>query len=135
MTKWLGNCTNVLDKVPPADRSKTFLNLGLGSEPVDRVLEVRWNFIKDDFEVCVRLKEKPFTRRGVLSTVSSLYDPLGFIAPVILCAKFFCRNCVEESSVGTNCFAEKTSEFGLPGYKNCPCWRVSPFPDAFWLRA
>ena len=57
LTKWLSNCTNLLDKVPPADRAKTFLNLGLGSEPVDRVLGVRWNFIKDDFEVCVRLRE------------------------------------------------------------------------------
>jgi len=41
LTKWLSNCTNVLDKVHPADRAKTFLNLGLGSEPVDRVLGIR----------------------------------------------------------------------------------------------
>ena len=67
LTKWLSNCTNLLDKVPPADRAKTFLNLGLGSEPVDRVLGVRWNFIKDDFEVCVRLKEKPLTRRSSIN--------------------------------------------------------------------
>ena len=88
---------------------------------MDRVLGVIWNFNKDEFEFCVGLKEKPFTRSGVLSTVSSLYDLLGFIAPAILVQKFFGRTCVEESSVGTNCFAEKTSEFGLPGYKNCSC--------------
>jgi len=41
LTKWLSNCTSVLDKVPPADRAKTFRNLSLGSEPVDRVLGVR----------------------------------------------------------------------------------------------
>ena len=41
LTTWLSNCTNVLGKVPPADRAKTFLNLGLGSKPVDSVLGIR----------------------------------------------------------------------------------------------
>jgi len=61
LTKWLNNCTNALDKAPPADRAKTFLSLSLGSEPVDRVLGVKWKFNKDEFEFCVCLK-KPFTR-------------------------------------------------------------------------
>ncbi|KAJ8020040.1 hypothetical protein HOLleu_41875 [Holothuria leucospilota] len=35
----------------------------------------------------VLLKEKPLTRRGLLSITSSFYDPLGFAAPFILVAK------------------------------------------------
>ena len=32
----------------------------------------------------MHLKDTPATRRGMLSTVSSIYDPLGFVAPFIL---------------------------------------------------
>lgn len=31
--------------------------------------------------------ERPLSRRGVLSTVASIYDPLGFVAPFILVGK------------------------------------------------
>nr|XP_029137104.1 uncharacterized protein LOC114921369 [Labrus bergylta] len=33
------------------------------------------------------LKEQPSTRRGMLSVISSVYDPLGFLAPITLPAK------------------------------------------------
>jgi hypothetical protein len=33
------------------------------------------------------LKDKPATRRGILSTISSVYDPLGIVSPVILVGK------------------------------------------------
>ena len=38
----------------------------------------------DAFTYKVTLPEKPFIRRGVLSIVNSVYDPLGFAVPVML---------------------------------------------------
>ena len=35
----------------------------------------------------MKIKEKPPTRRGILSLVSSVYDPLGFASPFVLPAK------------------------------------------------
>ena len=51
------------------------------------ILEVRWNYANDNLEFGVHLKDKPFTRRSILSVVASLFDPLRFVAPVTLSAK------------------------------------------------
>ena len=47
----------------------------------------RWNVESDTFGFTIVIKSKPFTRRGILSVVSSVYDPLGFAAPFVLLAK------------------------------------------------
>ena len=40
-------------------------------------------------------KSKPYKRRGVLSTVNSLYDPLGFLAPVSIQGNVLLRDMVQ----------------------------------------
>ncbi|XP_064618822.1 uncharacterized protein LOC135482568 [Lineus longissimus] len=45
---------------------------------------MQWDVETDTFLFQLDLKQKPLTRRGILSTVSSLFDPLGLVAPVIL---------------------------------------------------
>ena len=60
------------------------LDLRHDSLPAQRSLRVFWNLEMDAFTFKVTLPEKPFTRRGVLSIVNSVYDPLGFVAPVML---------------------------------------------------
>ena len=38
----------------------------------------------DSFGFSLVLKDQPVTRGGLLSTVASIYDPLGFLAPMVL---------------------------------------------------
>ena len=54
---------------------------------METALGVLWNIEEDVFKFKVNMKEKPKTRRDMLSTLSSVYDPLGFVAPFILQGK------------------------------------------------
>ena len=55
--------------------------------PSDRALGVLWKVETDTFGFDTNRKEKPDTRRGLLSITSSVYDPLGFVSPFVLKAK------------------------------------------------
>ncbi|XP_070183965.1 uncharacterized protein [Littorina saxatilis] len=52
--------------------------------PMERVLGLQWLTEEDVFTFTQSIKSRPATRRGMLSTVAALYDPLGFISPVVL---------------------------------------------------
>ena len=46
----------------------------------------------DTFRFKIVVKDRLPTRRGILSVISSIYDPLGFVAPLILPAKIILRD-------------------------------------------
>jgi hypothetical protein len=89
LTKFTSNSRVVLQSIPDNERSKELKNLDLEHRklPIERAIGVYWNIESDEFEFRVTLSSKPTTRRGILSVVSSVYDPLGFVAPFILTAK------------------------------------------------
>ena len=55
--------------------------------PVERALWVQWAVESDTLGFRIILKDKPLTRRGILSTICSIYDPLGMAAPFVLTGK------------------------------------------------
>ena len=48
---------------------------------------VEWCIESDTFKFRIELKDKPCTYRGILATISSIFDPLGLIARSILVGK------------------------------------------------
>ena len=62
-------------------------DLLLNQLSIERALGVRWDVESDTFGFKISVKDRPATRRGILSVVSSVYDPLGFAAPFTLPAK------------------------------------------------
>ena len=87
LTKWMSNSRKVLAAVPKDERARPLLDLDLDDLPVERALGVHWDVNRDTFRFRVVPQDKPLTKRGLLSTISSLYDPIGFVSPVVLCAK------------------------------------------------
>ena len=85
----MSNFKPVIQSIPSEDRAKDIKDLDLFNSilPIERALGVQWCVESDTFQLRITLKDQPLTRRGILSTVSSVYDPLGFVAPVILAGK------------------------------------------------
>ena len=84
--KVVSNSVKVMEAFPAEDRAKDVRDLDLRcvNLPAQRSLGVFWDLEADAFTFKVSLPQKPFTRRGVLSIVNSVYDPLGLVVPVML---------------------------------------------------
>ena len=87
LTKWIFNSRKVIDSIPTSERAGSVKDLLLDQLPIERALGVRWDVESDTFGFKISVKDSPFTGRGILSVVSSVYDPLGFAAPFTLPAK------------------------------------------------
>ena len=99
LTKWISNDREVLESIPVEARAKGVKDLDLDNDvlPAERALGVSWFVETDTFGFKVNIKEKPCTRRGILSVVSSVYDPLGMAAPFILPAKLLLQDLCRKS--------------------------------------
>lgn len=65
---------------------------------MQRSLGVSWDVAEDVFTFQVAAEEKPYTRRGVLSIINSLFDPLGLASPVSIQGRFLLRELASEAS-------------------------------------
>lgn len=95
LTKWISNEPKVLSKIPEDERALDIesLSLNLGNDSsVKSALGVKWCVKSDTLGFSVDPPIKPLTRRGVLSTANSIWDPLGFTVPIMLPIKFLLRN-------------------------------------------
>ena len=87
LTNWVSNSREVMSAIPDAEHAKSVLNLDLDELPIECTLGISWNVENNCFQFNSALRKKPATKRGLLSVISSLYNPLGFVAPVTLTAK------------------------------------------------
>ncbi|XP_064485903.1 uncharacterized protein LOC135398425 [Ornithodoros turicata] len=102
--KFASNSVGVMDAFPSEDYDNDLKNLDLsgGNLPIQRSLGLNWNLRADTFTFRVPARDTPSTRRGVLLTVKSLYDPLGMTAPVTVQGRLLLR---ELTSCATDCDA------------------------------
>ena len=85
--KWCSNRTEVLEEIPEGDRA-IGVKLEDSEPPSVKTLGVRWNASEDVFTFIVKeINLSFYTKRGLLSRIATLFDPLQFLAPYIIRAK------------------------------------------------
>lgn len=71
------------------------LNLDCDSLPSERVLGIHWS--AEILGFCIKVQDQPSTKRGLLSVVSSIYDPLGFASPFVLTARIMLQELCKQA--------------------------------------
>ena len=87
LTKWTSNHPAVLEAIPLSDRSKKIKERDIDTPLEERALGVYWHMEEDYLGFRTQAMGKPLTKRGILSMLSSIYDPLGMASPFILGAR------------------------------------------------
>ena len=84
--KFVSNSKDVLVSIPKVESKKGLQDqkLRLGSLITEKALGIHWNIEEDKLGFDVNLKDKPHKKRGMLSMMSSIYDPLGLVSPFVL---------------------------------------------------
>ena len=86
LTKFVSNNRDVLDNIPSTDVALGDRQLSYNSP--SKALGVRWSIPTDElfFDVGAEDRSK-ITKRSMLKAVSSMFDPLGLISPVLIVGK------------------------------------------------
>lgn len=90
LQKWSSNKEELIQLVAEEKREVEG-NVEIKIDAVMRILGLTWNRSSDEFEYSVQLPDLkyPATKRRVVSDISKLFDPLGWLAPVVVSAKIF----------------------------------------------
>ena len=88
--------TEVLQAFPESEIATNVDHVDLQRSTPQSALGIRWSILEDCFHLESKIKSSPFTKRGVLSVIGSLFDPLGIIAPIVLRGKLLHREFLRE---------------------------------------
>lgn len=104
LTGWISNDMDVNRSIPETERAKNLQSIkrdlesiNSSSLPTERTLGVVWMVNSDSLGFALCLQEKACTRRGILSVISSVYDPLGIAAPFVLPARILLQNLCQQN--------------------------------------
>ncbi|XP_067950301.1 uncharacterized protein [Watersipora subatra] len=97
--KFISNSREVLEAIPESEKAANLQGLHLYKDtlPSERTLGLEWCTETDAFIFTSNPIDKPATKRGILSSVSQIYDPLGFLAPFLLQGKIVMQQACQES--------------------------------------
>lgn len=84
LKKWVSNNPEVLSSIPSDQRLDTSA-VQIDEAPIIRTLGLSWHPDVDQFRFTLNLEEpKIISKRTILSTISKIFDPLGFLSPITI---------------------------------------------------
>ncbi|XP_067023847.1 uncharacterized protein [Acropora muricata] len=94
------NSKEVIQRIPASDRAEDLKSMDFERDTIqaERALGIQWCI--ETFKFIISSKDRPCTRRGILSEVSTIFNPLGFVAPVLLEGKAILQELCHQN-VGT----------------------------------
>ncbi|XP_008183129.1 uncharacterized protein LOC103309449 [Acyrthosiphon pisum] len=88
LKKWLSNSDRVLDSIPSEDRLVESIAMDAIDDGIPKVLDLQWKPFDDCFSYTIKLEDKAVPLKiRVLSVIARLFDPLGFLSPVVFYVK------------------------------------------------
>ena len=86
LTKIVSNNVEVVNSLPIEKRAVSVRECNLSKAPIERALGAHWHIENDAFKFSITFKDlnQPRTRSSLVSTITSIYDPLGLVAPFLL---------------------------------------------------
>ena len=100
LTKFIVNDPDLLQQIPEGDRAKEAKVIT--HELHSKALGIKWD-VSSDQPMYVRKEVEPVTvvtKRFMLSSVSTMYDPLGLVLPVVIREECFFSKQLNSSSTG-----------------------------------
>lgn len=94
LTKWASNEQRVLDFVPQSRRLEDYVG------PTESIKTLGVNYLPASDSFCFKIQCKTdikYSKRGMLSVTASLFDPLGWILPVVMMLRILVQSlwCLE----------------------------------------
>ncbi|KAA3673572.1 uncharacterized protein DEA37_0007825 [Paragonimus westermani] len=96
LRKWISNIPEALCSIPESDWAQKSKGFGDSTLPNERMLDTESNPVSDVLRLRFHLRDGPLTRRGILSSISSIFDPLGLVSSLILPAKLLLQKLCKE---------------------------------------
>ena len=84
LTKRVSNSSEILNSLPKTDIWPKPVSLELHTPTIERALGIIWNINQDKLTLKPVTKDNLNTKRGILSLVSSVYNPFGVLTPSLL---------------------------------------------------
>ena len=98
--KILSNSKEVVNSFPNSDRADEMKGdeFDFLSASLNKTLGVAWNYVTDQFSIKVEIPDRPFTKRGVVSVLNSIYDPVGICGPCLIDGKLLLRKITSDQT-------------------------------------